>query len=185
LNLPQKGDLVMNIRWILLVSLFSLVLASCSSSPQAAVEKSPNIVPLNPQEVSTGTPENPIQLARTPEITDMNSNPPAVDKFVQIAKRDLADRLKIGVDQITLIEATEFTWPNAALGCPSPGMVYASVRVPGYRVRLGVNGVEYNYNMDQTGKFVLCPELNLDDNVSQNPTVPDQPQSVTPGVPIK
>ena len=174
----------MRIRWILVISLLSLALGSCGGSA-AADEQSSEVAPLSPQEtsteeISTVPPENPIQLASTAETTDMTSNPIPVDKFVKIAKQDLADGLKISVEQISLIEAIEITWPDAALGCPSPGKVYAQGLVPGYRVRLEVNGVEYNYHMDQTGQYVLCP--NFDENV---PPAPGSTQSVDPGVPIK
>lgn len=178
----------MKTHWILLISLLSLALGSCSSS-QAEVGQSSEPAQLNPQKISTDgpsidLPENPIQLAGTPEATDMTSNPILVDKFIQIAKQDLADRLKIDLDQFSLIEAVEMNWPDAALGCPSPGKVYAQGRVPGYRVRLEVNGVRYSYHMDQTGQYVLCPELNPDKDVP-NSVTPGQTQSVDPGVPIK
>jgi hypothetical protein len=141
---------------------------------------------LNPQEIATETtsptlPENPIQLASTPETTDMTSNPPSADKFVNIAKRDLANRLKIDVNQVSLIEAAEVIWPNAALGCPAPGKVYATGRVPGYRVRLQANGVEYTYNTDLTGQVILCPDP---DEPFTN-TTPGATQDPNIGVPIK
>ncbi len=179
----------MRIRWILLISLLSLVLWSCGGSA-AADEQSSELAPLSPQETpteepATDLPKNPIQLASTAETTDMTSNPISVDKFVKIAKQDLADILKIGADQISLIEAVEIRWPDAALGCPSPGKVYAQGRVPGYRVRLEVTGVEYDYHMDQTGQYVLCPELNPDKDILSGSVTPGQTQSVDPGVPIK
>jgi hypothetical protein len=174
--------------WVPIILLLSLALGSCGGSSQGVGEQSPDLDRLNQQEISTAESaadllENPIQLASTPETTDMTLNPPSVDKFVQLAKRNLANLLTIGVDQISLIETVEITWPNVALGCPSPGKVYASGRVPGYRIKLGVNGIEYIYHMDQTGKYVLCPELNPDENIPSQPIIPGQTQSVDPGVP--
>ena len=58
----------------------------------------------------------------------MPSYPPSADKFVNLAKQDLANNLKIDVSQISLVEVVEVTWPNAALGCPSPGKNYAAGR---------------------------------------------------------
>jgi|GEM_PF-1354604 len=178
----------MNTRWILLISLLSLALGSCGGS-QVSVRQSTDPTPLNPQEISTEVissplPENPIQLARTPETPDMTSNPPSVDKFIQIAKQDLAGSLKIDANQISLIKTVEITWPNTALGCPSPGKVYASVRVPGYQVRLQANGMEYIYNMDMTGKFILCPQLSDEPGESSN-TIPGPTLDPNIGVPIK
>lgn len=180
----------MKTRWILLLSMLTLALGSCGGSTQLEVSQPQELNPSTTQEISTeepasGLPENPIQLASTAEIINMPSTSLPVDKFIQIAKRDLADRLKIDIGQISSLEAVEFTWPDAALGCPSPGMVYAQGRVPGYRVRLSANEVEYEYHMDQTGQFVLCRDFNLDESIPQDPITPGQTQSVNPGVPIK
>jgi hypothetical protein len=177
----------MKTRWVLLIPIFSLVLGSCGGSA-ATVGQSPDLMAENPQESLTEDPtavlpENPIQLASTPETTDMPSHPSSAEKFIQLAKRDLAGRLTIDIANISLIEAVEMTWPNAALGCPSPGKVYATVRVPGYRVKLEANGTEYIYNTDLTGQVILCPEVNFDENIP--PVTPDQTQSVNPGVPIQ
>jgi hypothetical protein len=166
---------------ILVISLLSLALGSCGGPSQALAD-----APSNPQEISTETPptdlpKNPIQLASTPEATDMTSNPLPIDKFVQLAKRDLASQLTIDIDQISLVEAVEITWPNAALGCPSPGKVYAAGLVPGYQVKLEVNNVAYDYHLDQTGLYVLCP--NFDENIPPGSVTPGQTQSVDPGVP--
>lgn len=178
----------MNTRWILLISLLVLALGGCSDSA-AVVEESQDQAMLNPQEVSTQEPvsylpEDPIQLVSTPEAANMPSTPPPFYKFVQIAKRDLANRLTIDIEQVSLIEAVDLIWPDASLGCPKPGKVYALGRVPGYRVRLEVNGVEYNYHMDQTGQFVLCLDLNLDDSNPFIPMTPGPTQHIGPP-PIK
>ncbi|HMB23726.1 MAG: hypothetical protein ACM33V_12895 [Chloroflexota bacterium] len=105
----------------------------------------------------------------------MPSNPPPVEKFVSLAKEDLAERLKIATDQITLVKTADMTWPNAALGCPSPGKVYAQGRVPGYQIRLEAGGTEYVYNTDLSGQIILCPQYDPDDldalpSTKQGPT---------------
>jgi hypothetical protein len=182
-----KRRVAMRIRWILLISLFTLVLAGCGGSA-APPGQSQDPGALSPQELFTETPSqsgNPIQLVSTEEAATMPSISLSADKFIQIATKDLASRLKIDIQQISVVEAVEFTWPNAALGCPSPDKVYATVKVPGYRVRLNANGNEYRYNMDQTGQFVLCADPSSDDSDPQNPITPNQTQPVNPGVPIK
>ncbi len=173
---------------ILVITLLSLAVAGCGGSAAADEQSPERAATLDPQEISTeppaGTlPENPLQLAGTPEATNMTSNPQSVEKFIELARRDLGDRLTIEPDQISLIEAVEITWPNAALGCPSPGKVYASGLVSGYQVKLEVNKIAYDYHMDQNGQFVLCP--NYDEDAPLYPTTPGETQSVDPGVPIK
>lgn len=169
----------MKIRWLSLILLLSLTLASCVPS-----EAEPS--PSNPQEAPSEEPssistENPLQFNNTPESTEMSSNPPPAEKFVSLTKQELAKHLKIAVDEITLVSTTEMTWPNAALGCPSPGKVYAQGKVPGYQIRLETGGVEYVYNTDLLGQVVLCPQYDPDNPASLIPSA-RTPQI---GVPIK
>jgi hypothetical protein len=51
---------------------------------------------------------------------------------VDLAKSDLAERLGVGLGEITVlsVEATEF--PDASLGVPEPDKMYAQVITPGY-----------------------------------------------------
>lgn len=92
----------------------------------------------------------------------MLSTPPPVKKFVSLSIKDLTSRLQINADSISLVKTEEMIWPNAALGCPRPGKVYPTGRVPGYRVWLNAEGREYLYHTDYNGNVVLCPELNPD-----------------------
>jgi hypothetical protein len=115
---------------------------------------------------------------------DTSPTPPA-QKFVDLAVQDLAGRLNVSVDQITVVEATPMTWPDAALGCPSPGKVYAQGRVPGYRITLEVSGVNYVYHTDQTGRIVLCPEVNPDEVDPASPAKTGPTPTIQIGVPIK
>jgi hypothetical protein len=162
----------MRTRWVWLISLFSLFIGSCSIS-QAGTEMPPPDPEIAPSENS---PENPLELERTPESTKMASAP-LVEKFVTLSKQDLASRLGIETGKITLMKADEKLWPNSALGCPRPGVFYPSGRVPGFQVWLEVEGTEYIYNTDFNGTVILCPEL--------NPSVPNLPNDPTPGVPIR
>jgi hypothetical protein len=58
-----------------------------------------------------------------------NLPPPAV-----VAIADMAAHLNIQAEQVTVVGLEEVTWPDASLGCPEPGKMYAQVLVPGYRV---------------------------------------------------
>jgi len=102
---------------------------------------------------------------------------PPVEKFVALSKKDLASRLGIEADRITLVKTAEKLWLNAALGCPRPGVFYQAGRVPGFQIWLEAEGTEYIYNTDFNGTVVLCPEL--------NPSIPNLPNDPTPGVPIR
>ena len=81
-----------------------------------------------------------------------------VEKFVALSKKDLASRLKIDAEKITLVKTEEKNWLNAALGCPRIGVFYAQGRVAGYRIWLEVEGIEYDYHTDLSGQVILCPD---------------------------
>jgi hypothetical protein len=75
---------------------------------------------------------------------------------VQTAKQDLAKRLKVPERSIELAgPVEEVTWPDASLGCPEPGMLYAQVLTPGYRFKLQSSGKLYDYHAGG-GVVKLC-----------------------------
>lgn len=75
---------------------------------------------------------------------------------VQAASKDLAKRLKVAERSIELSgPVEEMTWPDASLGCPEPGMVYAQVLSPGYRFKLLSGGKVYDYHAGG-GAVKLC-----------------------------
>lgn len=170
----------MRIRWISLIWLFTLALTSCAPAEAEPLPSYPQEVPS--EEPSPTLPDSPLPLENTPESEEMPSNPPPVEKFISLAKKDLADRLKIDPGEIELVKTAEAVWPNAALGCPSPGKVYAQGKVPGYQIRLKAGGVEYVYNTDRVGQALLCPQQNSDDPASLSSTTPGPTQQI--GVPI-
>jgi len=100
-----------------------------------------------------------------------------VDKYVSLSKKDLAERLQIDREKIMLVKTAEMLWLNSALGCPRPGKVYPTRRVPGFQIWLEVEGTEYIYNTDFNDSVILCPEL--------NPHIPNSDTGPTPGVPIR
>jgi hypothetical protein len=108
-----------------------------------------------------------------------------VEKFVALAAQELASSQNIEVDQVALITATPIIWPDAALGCPEPGKVYAQGRVPGYQITLAANGTEYVYHTDQTGQVILCPDVNPDQVNPLSPGKPVPTPTIHIGVPIK
>jgi hypothetical protein len=172
----------MNHSRILIAGLFLLVAAGCvPTQASGKFSAQPTVA------MPTPTLANPAQipLGNTPMPVDTPSSPPPAQKFVDLAKQDLANRLSVDVDQIAVVEATPIVWPDAALGCPSPGKVYAQGRVPGYRIILEANGMEYVYHADQTGQIVLCPEMNPDEVNPPSPSKPILTPTIHIGVPIK
>jgi len=68
---------------------------------------------------------------------------------------DLAGRLSISTDAITVRSVEAVKWPDASLGCAKPGRMYAQVITPGYRIVLQAGGKSYEYHTG-AGNVVLC-----------------------------
>jgi len=66
--------------------------------------------------------------------------------LVALAKADLAQHLGLHANQIEIQSVTPKQFPDASLGVPEPGKVYAQVITPGYVIRLVVNGTVYEYH---------------------------------------
>lgn len=47
-------------------------------------------------------------------------------------------------------------WPNGALGCPIPGMVYTQAPVDGYQIVLEHEGREYDFRSKGEAYVMLC-----------------------------
>jgi hypothetical protein len=76
-------------------------------------------------------------------------------RLTDLAKADLTEQLNIPVDRIEVVDVVGVEWPDASLGCPKPGMMYAQVVTRGYQIILSAQGKQYDYHSDLTNVF-LC-----------------------------
>ncbi len=81
---------------------------------------------------------------------------PPMEKIVNQAKQDLAKRLAININQVSLVELLSVTWPDGSLGCPQPGMGYTQVTVDGLLIRLSAGGNVYEYHSGGSRAPFLC-----------------------------
>lgn len=86
-----------------------------------------------------------------------NASTSVPPNIVSEAKTDAARRAGRSEKEIEVVSAESVTWSDASMGCPAPGMMYAQVLVPGYRVILRVGDEQFDYHAGKTGKPVLCP----------------------------
>lgn len=105
--------------------------------------------------------------APVPELTTQGVDAATAQPF---AERALATLAESGVEpaDVTSIQVEAVDWPDAGLGCPQPGQMYASVITPGYRIALDTGGdtgggtgaesyaVHTSSRLD--GPFVLCEQ---------------------------
>lgn len=82
---------------------------------------------------------------------------PQLEQFVTEAVSNLALRLDIDEAEVGIAEAQFVTWPNSALGCPEPDMMYTQALVPGYRIRLRADGNTWHYHGARDKPSFHCP----------------------------
>ena len=75
---------------------------------------------------------------------------PAYAQALELARLDLAERLGLAdTDPIRLVTIGKVDWRNTSLGNPKPGMMYAEVVVPGFKMVLEADGAFYMYHTSQ------------------------------------
>jgi hypothetical protein len=63
----------------------------------------------------------------------------------EYAVKDLASWLGMAASSIIVAEAAEAMWPDASLGIPEAGKMYAQMLTEGYRVVLDAAGKKFEY----------------------------------------
>ena len=68
--------------------------------------------------------------------------------------------LGVTPDALRIVAVEAVNWPDAALGCPQPEMIYAAVITPGYRVVLETADAPVIVHTDsrRDGEKIICPE---------------------------
>ena len=69
---------------------------------------------------------------------------------------ELATEQGVSAGDIKVISAQSVNWPNGALGCPKPGVMYTQAIVPGYRVQLEAGGRRFTYHASTRGAVKRC-----------------------------
>ena len=83
------------------------------------------------------------------------ATPDQREKIAQ-ATQNLATRLKIPPEEITLVDVVQVVWRDGSLGCPKPGMMYTQALVEGLHIRLSAGEVIYHYHSSKRGRPFLC-----------------------------
>jgi hypothetical protein len=107
-------------------------------------------------------PESPVSPA-APAVAEPAEVPgPAAppvsgsEAALAAAIADLSAQTGIPADQISVDAVEPMDWPDASLGCPQEGMMYAQVITPGFLIVLTAQGQTYEYHTDQKTTVVLC-----------------------------
>lgn len=134
-----------------LLLLAGLGLVACAPPPSGPTLPAPTpITPSPAAALPTMTPSSPSPTPSEPAGSLLSSLP------AQAAVRIAAAELGLSPDAITVESVEELDWPDASLGCPQPGMLYAQVITPGHRVIVVAGGRKYAVHLDANGRGRIC-----------------------------
>ena len=138
-------------RRSLLAAALCLLVACGAPPPGSAADQS--TVANNPG-ATTIEPTQPSTIAEPEEEADMD--------LVELARADLARRLKVAEDQIELLEVEPVSWPDGSLGCPQPDQIYTQALVEGHRIALGHGERVFLYHSGGEVPPFLCASDEID-----------------------
>jgi hypothetical protein len=94
-----------------------------------------------------------VLLALAPRDRD-----PEEEAALRLARQVLSEELSLRADELQEEGVAEATWPDASLGCPQPGHMYAQVLTRGFRVVLKAGEVRYDVRV-AGGRALVCRRL--------------------------
>ena len=161
----------MKVKLAIALPLLLLTLVACSSAteppPKASTDAPGDAVPtesslgespLSPPATPTRAPLEQTSPLPTPAPTRTEAPSADADQVMASTREYLATELEVQTDAVHPVSIQAVEWPDAALGCPSPGESYAQVITPGYRVVLEVDGLEYELHTDRSGSTLRVCE---------------------------
>lgn len=80
------------------------------------------------------------------------------EEILTAVTQEVMEIAGVKLDETTLVRAEAVIWPDGALGCPQPDVVYTQAQVPGYWIVLEVDGQTYDYRVNEIGYYFLCEQ---------------------------
>jgi hypothetical protein len=68
----------------------------------------------------------------------------------------VATKTGAALASVTVNSVTALNWPDSALGCPQPGVMYSQLVTPGYKIVVSANGQTFEYHSDRGSHVVTC-----------------------------
>jgi hypothetical protein len=127
------------------------LLAACGEDVAMRDDEPPAELTPEPEEL-TPDPDRPRPITPPGEVQ------PGLDRQVEQAKADLAERAGVDVEAITVVRAEAVVWPDGGLGCPEPGMAYPQVLTEGALIELEADGEVHRYHSGNDRPPFLCTD---------------------------
>lgn len=177
------------------LSVLVLGLAACSTPVMMEPARSETPVLLEapaatvvPEETEILEPDSPAverEAAPTPTgaptAEEGQSDPDAAipEALLAAIRRVVAAQQGVPEGEVAVEHVEPAEWPDASLGCPQPGLMYAQVVTPGFLVELEAGGEEIVVHTDAGQRVVLCGE----DGHPVVPAIPVDPDEILDGEP--
>ena len=97
-----------------------------------------------------------IMLEQLPAEALLTVTSEVPDRMLSQVGADLATRINARPEELEVMGAEAFVWPDGSLGCPKPDQTYTQVPVPGYRIILRHMDKQYDYRASEAGYIFLC-----------------------------
>jgi hypothetical protein len=111
------------------------------------------------QDIIVMTPTPQPTKANLPTLPQSAPAGQGAERVIQLARQDLAQKMNVPIDEIREVSVEAVEWPDTSLGCPQPGMMYAQMITPGFKVVLAAKGQTVEYHTDASGRRVVsCPK---------------------------
>ena len=133
-------------RRILLIGLILNISVGCERS---AIELTDEPFIPSPVPISSDSASMPIPMT-------IDAPDPVVQALVLQAKKYLVEKLGLNLDEISLFNIQAVEWPDASLGCPREGVMYAQVITPGYQIQFQAKGEVFTFHTDTGNQVILC-----------------------------
>ncbi|HEX8991783.1 MAG TPA: hypothetical protein VF784_08895 [Anaerolineales bacterium] len=142
----------MRVVWLLLACL-SLSAAACTAAQGAPA--TPSSVPTEfatQTAAQRSTSEPPILATPTHIPVDI---PPAQRSAIA----SLAQTLSVSADKISIVSSEAVTWPNGCMGVQRLGVMCTQNTVPGFRIVLSANGMQYELHTNLDGSIIVPADM--------------------------
>ena len=87
-------------------------------------------------------------------VEPVGQQPDPLNELQSRAREVLAARLEVSTENLTLVKDEAVQWPDASLGCPQEGMMYAQAITPGHRMMFRHNDDTYEVHTAAAGSSV-------------------------------
>lgn len=77
---------------------------------------------------------------------------------VQAAVADMAQRMDVSAQEVSVAGHAEVTWSDGSIGCPQKGMQYTMALVPGEQLILQVGTTYASYHKGKQAQFSYCAD---------------------------